>query len=107
MADMTSSRDVRDTLEAQITELRKEMERISRSLQEGASDAVSDARHTLEGARARVNGAARTAGRQAHVVSDVIGENPGTAAAVLSSAGVMGILIGLAAGYLLAGGGRH
>ncbi|MFG1479004.1 hypothetical protein V5F53_10105 [Xanthobacter sp. V4C-4] len=107
MTDLSSPKDVRESLEAQIADLKAEMSRISRSVQARAADAAEGARDTFEAARSRADGAARTVGRQAHAVSDVIGENPGTAAAVLSSAGVVGALVGLAAGYLLAGGLRR
>ncbi|MFG1179050.1 DUF3618 domain-containing protein [Xanthobacter versatilis] len=102
-----TSHDTRATIEAQIIELRNEMGRLSKSLQERASDAADDAEDAFETVKARANGAARTVRRQAHAVSEAIGENPGTAAAVLSSAGVMGLLVGFAAGYILASGSRR
>ncbi|ABS66609.1 DUF3618 domain-containing protein [Xanthobacter versatilis] len=102
-----TSHDTRATIEAQIIELRNEMGRLSKSLQARASDAADDAEDAFETVKARANGAARTVRRQAHAVSEAIGENPGTAAAVLSSAGVMGLLVGFAAGYILASGSRR
>jgi len=107
MADATSSKDVRDTLERQISDLRKEMEAISRSLGARASDAIDDAQDALGAAASRANGAAEAVGRRARAVTDALEEHPGTAAAVLSSAGVVGFMVGLVAGYLLAGGARR
>lgn len=107
MADSNLAQDTRATIEAQIIELRNEMGRLSKSLQERASDAADDAEDAFETVKARATGAAKTVRRQAHAVSEAIGENPGTAAAVLSSAGVMGLLVGFAAGYILASGSRR
>ncbi|MFG1372517.1 DUF3618 domain-containing protein [Xanthobacter oligotrophicus] len=111
MADSNLAQDTRATIEAQIIELRNEMGRLSKSLQARASDAADDAEDAFESVKARANGAANSAAktvrRQAHAVSEAIGENPGTAAAVLSSAGVMGLLVGFAAGYILASGSRR
>lgn len=107
MTELSSAKDVRESLEAQIADLRREMSRISRSIQARASDATDEAQDAFEAVKSRANGATRSVGRQAHLVADAIGENPGTATVVLSAAGVVGILIGLAAGYVLAGGARR
>ena len=71
------------------------MGRLSKSLQARASDAAEEAEDAFETVKARANGAAKTVRRQAHAVSEAIGENPGTAAAVLSSAGGHGASGGL------------
>ncbi|MFG1348541.1 DUF3618 domain-containing protein [Xanthobacter autotrophicus] len=107
MADANLAQDTRANIEAQIIELRNEMGRLSKSLQARASDVAEDAEDAFETVKSRAAGAAKTVRRQAHVVSEAIGDNPGTAAAVLSSAGVMGLLVGFAAGYILASGSRR
>lgn len=104
MAISDNARDARAAIEDQLADMRSELSRLSKSFQERASDAADGAEEMLGSVRSKANGAARTMRRQVHTASEAIGENPGTAAAVLSSAGVVGLLIGLAAGYVLAGG---
>lgn len=106
MADLNTA-DLRKELEGQIADLKKEMTKMSKTIAARASDAVDSASGAIDHVKSSANGAARTVSRQAHAVGDAIRENPGTAATVLSSAGLVGMMIGLAAGYLLAGGSRR
>lgn len=106
MADPNAA-DIRVELEGQIADLKKEMTKISKIIAARASDAVDGASGAIDDVKSSANGAARTVSRQAHAVGDAIRENPGTAATVLSSAGLVGIAIGLAVGYLLAGGAKR
>lgn len=92
-------------IETQIQDLKAEMSRLSKSVQARAGDAVDGVGDALDAVRGRANGAARSLGRQAHALGDAIGEHP--RAAAVSSAGVVGLLVGLAAGYLLASGDRR
>lgn len=107
MADTPDPKDIRKELEAQIADLKDEIARIGKSVSargealyddiaEGASDAYDTASR-------QARGAARKVRRQAHAVSDVMKENPGTAATVLSSAGLLGFLVGIVVGQALAG----
>lgn len=107
MADTTDPKEIRKEFEAQIAELKDEIARIGKSVSargeaiyddiaEGASDAYDTASR-------QARRAARKMRRQAHAVSDVMKENPGTAATVLSSAGLLGFLIGIVVGQALAG----
>lgn len=106
MAELNTA-DLRVELEGQIADLKKEMAKMSKTMAERASDAVEGASGVIDDVKSSANEAARTVSRQAHAVGDAIRENPGTAATVLSSAGLVGIAIGLAAGYLLAGGSKR
>lgn len=107
MADVNAGETARGTLEGQTTELRDEMARLGRSIRERAAEVADDAEDTFHDMRSKANGAMKQAGRKAQMVSDAVGEHPGTAAAVLSSAGLMGMMIGFAAGYLIASNGRR
>ncbi|MFG1359119.1 hypothetical protein [Xanthobacter pseudotagetidis] len=106
MAETNSAQAVRETLEAQIAELRDEMASLGKSIKARASDVADDAEDAFNDMRSKANGAMKEAGRKARVVSEAVGEHPGTAAAVLPSAGLMGIMIGFAAGYLIASSKR-
>lgn len=108
MADTPDTQDIRKELEAQIADLKKEVSRIGKAisargeeLYEDISDEASDA---YDRASRRARGAAKQVRRQAHAVSDAIRENPGTAATVLSSAGLVGFLLGIVVGQALSGG---
>jgi ABC-type transporter Mla subunit MlaD len=106
LADLNTA-VVRNDLEGQIADLKKEMAKMSKTIAARASDAVEDASGAIDDVKSSANGAARTVSKQAHAVGDAIRQNPATAATVLSSAGLIGIAIGLAAGYLLAGGSKR
>ncbi|NPD17404.1 hypothetical protein HOY34_19650 [Xinfangfangia sp. D13-10-4-6] len=101
MAD--SEDDIRANLEKQITDLKKEISKISKSLASRASEAVDDAEEAFEEGKGRARHAARHAVAQvrdqAHVAVGAMRDNPGTTATVLSTVG----LLGLAAGLLLSG----
>jgi ElaB/YqjD/DUF883 family membrane-anchored ribosome-binding protein len=97
--------DLRKELEKQIADLREEVTSLSATLAERGQEfyeRVSEgAGEVYEGASRRARSAARQARNQAYAVSEVIKENPGTAATVLSSAGIIGFLLGLAVGQAM------
>jgi hypothetical protein len=106
MADLNIA-DLRAGLESQIADLKEEVAKMSKAIAARASDAVEGASSAIDDVRSSANGAARVVSRQAHAVGGAIRENPGTAATVLSSAGLVGMAIGFVAGYLLAGGSKR
>lgn len=110
MADTPDAKDIRKELEAQIADLRKEITRIGKSLstrgEELYEDLADEASDAYDAASRRARGAARQVRRQAHAVSDAIKENPGTAATVLSSAGLVGFVLGILVGQALSSGGH-
>ena len=110
MADNTSTEDVRKEFEKQIADLRKEIGAITKKLAARGSEAYEGARDTASDAYDHVKGQAtgslKQARQQAHTVSEAVRENPGTAA-VLSSAGILGFLIGVIVGVAVAGNTRR
>jgi ElaB/YqjD/DUF883 family membrane-anchored ribosome-binding protein len=111
MADNTSTEDVRKEFEKQIADLKKEIGAITKKLAargsgayEEARDAASDAYDHVKG---QATGSLKQARQQAQTVSEAVRENPGTAATVLSSAGILGFLIGVVVGVTVAGNARH
>lgn len=105
MADTPSADDVRKDLEKQIADLKKEVAALGRSLSARGEGLYSDLRDSAEDGYETVAGRARSAARQlrdqASMVSGAMRENPGTAATVLSSAGLVGFLAGLLVGHVL------
>lgn len=107
MAEIPDTEAVRKELEKQIADLKKEVTKLSKSLstrgEELYDSAREEAEDLYENASRQARGAAKQVRRQAHVVSEAIKDNPGTAATVLSSAGLVGFLIGLVVGQALSG----
>ena len=105
MAENQTTESLRADLEKQIETLKNEISDLRRTLtargEELYDDLRDEAEDVYEGVSRRARGAARVVSRQTHAVTDAIRENPGTAATVLSSAGLFGFLIGLAVGHLI------
>jgi ElaB/YqjD/DUF883 family membrane-anchored ribosome-binding protein len=110
VSNKTDVDSLRTDLERQIADLRSEVGRLSASiaergeaLYEGAKDEASE---LYANAATRARGAARQVKTQTHAVSEAIRENPGTAATVLSSAGLLFFLVGLMVGQALSDNNR-
>ncbi|MBD0416570.1 DUF883 family protein [Oryzicola mucosus] len=98
--------DGRKDLEKQIADLKNDIANITKTLSERSEQTYQDLRAKGGEAYNRAADTARNATHQvraqAHAVSDAIKENPGTAATVLSSAGLIGFLIGITVGQAIA-----
>lgn len=105
MADTPDVEAIRKDLEKQITDLKKEVTKLSKTLSQRGEELYEDLRDNAgdvyDTASKRARGAVRQVRQQTHVVSDAIRENPGTAATVLSSAGLVGFLLGIVIGQAL------
>jgi len=102
MADTPNSAEIQKALEKQVADLRKEITRINKTISARSAEMMDDARDQAssfyENASARASKATQQLRTQAHAVSEVARENPGTTTAVLGVVGVMGFLLGLAVG---------
>ncbi|MDQ0395301.1 DUF883 family protein [Labrys monachus] len=111
MADNVSIDDMRKEFERQLADLKKEVGAINKSLADRGADAYEKARDAAGDTYGRVkeqaSGSLRQARQQAQLVSDTVRENPGTAATVLSSAGIVGFLLGLVVGATMVGDSRR
>ncbi|AMS44873.1 MULTISPECIES: hypothetical protein [Aminobacter] len=91
---------IQKSVEKQISELRKEIAKINKSLTDRSLDLVAEARDTahgvIEGASMRTSRAARQLRSQAQSVSEAARENPATTGAVIGLAGLVGFMIGFA-----------
>ncbi|PIP00192.1 conserved hypothetical protein [uncultured Pleomorphomonas sp.] len=97
MAD--AAYEIRANLEKQIADLKKEMSHINKLLSSRASDAMEDAQEAFEDGKGRARHAVAQVREQANVAVGAMRDNPGTAATILSTVG----LLGLAAGLVLGG----
>jgi len=95
--------DIQAEMDKRINEIRKEMDRLNKSLAGKASDALEGAGDAYDTARSRASDYARQFGAQAQQVADAARENPGTAAATI---GLAAFVAGLAVGCILSGGRR-
>jgi hypothetical protein len=101
MADMTD--DIRDALEKQIADLKKEMAGVRKSV----ASRVNEAEDTFVEVKDRARDAAHHVRHQAHAAADTIRENPGTSATVLSATAILGFLAGLAVAGVMGSGSHH
>lgn len=100
--ELNMADDIRSDLEQQVSELRKEMEKISKSLSARVSDAVDQAGSVKEEAHQHAAGLVNRVRDQAHAVSDAAREHPGTALTLATSIGMMGLAVGVVIGALCA-----
>lgn len=98
MADIAN--DMRADLEKQIADLKKEMTRMGKTLAARASDAGDDAQGAYEEGKERARQAVAQVRDQAHVAVGAMRENPGTAATVLTTVGLLGLATGFVLGSL-------
>lgn len=99
MADTAET--IRAELEKQIAELKNDIGTVTKRLASRASGAMDDAEDMYEDGRARAAGMARQVRHQAHAVTDAARENPGTAATVATSIGLLGFVAGLVIGAMI------
>lgn len=93
-APRTTQREARIALERQVAQLKREINRINKTLADRAEEAAEEASGWYDGASERASKATRALRTQAHSVSEVVKGNPGT----VSSAMVLGALIGFVLG---------
>lgn len=111
MADTLSPEDMRKEFDKQIADLKKEVGALSKMLARQGAESLERTRESaadaLDRAKGHARGSLQHVREQAQLVSDTMKENPGTAATVLSSAGVIGFVLGLIVGTQLSSHSRH
>lgn len=85
MAD--NADNARQAMEEQIAELRQQIDTMSKSLKQRSEEAAEEARSHL-------SRAASTIKEQGQATVSAIRENPGTATTILSTAGIVGFVLG-------------
>jgi ElaB/YqjD/DUF883 family membrane-anchored ribosome-binding protein len=110
MAETLSPEELRKDYDKQIADLKKEVRNLTKALAEHSSETYEKARDAADDAltslKGHARGAVQQARSQAQVVSDTVRENPGTAATVLSSAGIIGFVLGIVVGVAVVGNPR-
>ena len=98
MADEKITNDIQQALENQIADMRGELNRLSKSLASQTGDLRDRAEDAMDDASGRFRQVAQTARERGQVVAEAVRENPGTATTLFGTAGILGILIGVAIG---------
>lgn len=103
MADSNSTAEqitseVQEALEKQIASLKREINKINRSLADRADDLAEQTNGFLDLASDRASRAAEQFRSRAHSVSEAVKGNPGTVSSAMLIGGAVGLLVGLLIG---------
>lgn len=103
MADSDSTAEqitseLQEALEKQIAALKREINKINRSLADHADDLAEQTNGFLDLASHRASRAAEQLRSRAHSVSEAVKENPGTVSSAMLIGGAVGLVVGLLVG---------
>lgn len=101
MADNKTANDIQKALEQQISDLRGELTRITKSLSSQSGDLRERAEDVMDDASGRFRHAAQIVRERGQAAAETIKENPGTATTLFGTAGIIGILIGVVIGCVI------
>lgn len=94
----SSAADIQEMLEKQISSLRRDINKINKTLAERAEEAADDAAGWYEGASDKASRAAQQLKLQATAVTQTVRKNPGTVSSAMLLGAAVGVMIGLAIG---------
>lgn len=98
--ELPNAENIQKAFEKQISELRREIGKINKSISDRGSELLEEAKEaagdSYQTASSRAARAARQLRVQAHSVSEVAKENPRTTTALLGMVGLLGFLVGVA-----------
>lgn len=94
MPKMTQ-REAQDALEKQVAQLKREINKINRTLAERAEEAEEEAAGWYESAADRAGRTAQALRTRAQSVSGAVQENPGTVSTAFILGAALGLLLGL------------
>ncbi|WP_027154669.1 hypothetical protein [Mesorhizobium sp. WSM2561] len=95
--------EAQEALEKQVAQLKREINKINRTLAEHAEEVVEEATGWYEGAADSVSRTTQALRKRASTASDIAQENPGT----VSSAFMLGAAVGLLLGLVLVAGDQR
>lgn len=98
MAETPKAEDIQEAMKKQIADLRREMNRINKTLAQRAEEAAEEAGGWYDAAAGSASRAARQLRTGAQSVSETVQNNPGTVSSALVLGGVAGFLIGMLVG---------
>lgn len=110
-SERASAENVQKALDKQISELRREIGRINKSISDRSGEILDEARQAAaeayQTAPSRAARAARQLRTQAHSVSEAARANPRTMTALLGAVGLLGFILGAAAARISSDPGRR
>lgn len=98
MAETPKAEDIQEAMKKQIADLRREMNRINKTLAQRAEEAADEASGWYGAAADGASRAARQLRTGAQSVSETVQNNPGTVSSALVLGGVVGFVLGMLAG---------
>ncbi|MFC0245706.1 hypothetical protein ACFOLL_02770 [Falsochrobactrum ovis] len=101
MAENKTANEIQRALEQQVADLRSELHRLTQSLASHSGEFRHNAENMIEDAHGRIVNVAQTMRERGQAVAETVKENPGTATTLFGTAGIIGILIGIAIGSAL------
>ncbi|MGO4642409.1 hypothetical protein AB4Z43_28610 [Mesorhizobium sp. 2RAF45] len=94
-APKPTQREAQEALEKQVAQLKREINKINRSLSERAQDVVEEAAGWYDSATDRAGRTAQALRTGAQSVSGAVQDNPGTVSTVFILGAALGLLLGL------------
>lgn len=95
MADTSNAGDVQEAMKKQIAELRREMNKINKTLAERAEEVSEQAAGWYDSASDSASRAASQLRAKAQTVSETVQENPGTVSTAMALGGAIGFVLGM------------
>ncbi|MHA6644522.1 hypothetical protein [Mesorhizobium sp. A623] len=95
MADTPKAEDIQDAMKKQIADLRREMNKINKTLAARAEDVAEQASGWYDSASDGASRAASQLRAKAQTVSETVQENPGTVSTALALGGAIGFVLGM------------
>ncbi|MER8439144.1 hypothetical protein NKH36_20890 [Mesorhizobium sp. M1312] len=90
-----TQREAQEALEKQVAQLKREINKINRTLAERAEEVVEEATGWYDGAADSVSRTTQALRKRASTASGVVQENPGTTSAAFMLGAAVGLLLGL------------
>ena len=103
----STQREAREALEKQVAQLKREINKINRTLAERAEEVVEEAAGWYDSAADRASRTTQALRNTASTVSGVVQENPGTVSSAFILGGILGGAVGLLLGLALAAGDQR
>jgi ElaB/YqjD/DUF883 family membrane-anchored ribosome-binding protein len=97
-APRQTQREAQEALEKQVAQLKREINKINRTLAERAEEVVEEASGWYGSAADRASRTTQALRDRASAVSGVVQDNPGTVSSAFMLGGAVGLLLGLALG---------
>jgi predicted nucleic acid-binding Zn-ribbon protein len=102
-----TQREAQEALEKQVAQLKREINKINRTLAERAEEAVEEVTGWYDSAADSASRTTQALRNTASTVSGVVQENPGTVSSAFILGGILGGAVGLLLGLALATGDQR